>query len=200
MKISVIGAGYVGLVSAAGLAHFGHSVVCIDTDNERVALVNRGISPLHEAGLGDLLSRSVISEGSLKASTKYGGILDTDITLICVGTPSNSDGSIDLSHVSEASGSIGSVLKEKDGYHLVVIRSTVIPRTTMDVVIPLLEKYSGKKVGEDIGIAFNPEFLQEGKAVQAFFNPAQIFFRFRRKRGFDFLKKIFQGVIKDRAF
>lgn len=194
MKISVIGAGYVGLVSAAGLAHFGHSVICIDTDIERVALVNRGKSPLREAGLDDLLSRCVLSEGSLKASTEYDGVLDTDITLICVGTPSNSDGSIDLGYVREAAKSIGGVLKAKDGYHLVVTRSTVIPGTTMDVVIPLLEKYSGKKVGEDIGVAFNPEFLQEGKAVQAFFNPDRIIIGELDSKAGDILVELYKDM------
>ena len=194
MKISVVGVGYVGLVSAAGLARVGHSVVCIDTDNERVDLVNQGISPLCEAGLDDLLSRCVLSEGSLRASTEYNEVLDTDISLICVGTPSNSDGSINLSYVREAAKGIGSVLKVKDGYHLVVIRSTVIPGTTRDVVIPLLEKYSGKKVGEDIGVAFNPEFLQEGKAVQAFFNPDRIIVGELDSKAGDVLAELYQDM------
>ena len=194
MKISVIGAGYVGLVSAAGLASTGYSVVCIDTDNEKVDLVNRGISPLHEAGLGDLLSRCVLSEGSLRTSTEYDEVLDTDISLICVGTPSNSDGSIDLSYVREAAKSIGGVLKAKDGYHLVVTRSTVIPGTTMDVVIPLLEKYSGKKAGGDIGVAFNPEFLQEGKAVQAFFNPDRIIIGELDSKSGDILTELYRDM------
>ena len=192
MKISVVGVGYVGLVSAAGLARVGHSVVCIDTDNERVDLVNQGISPLCEAGLDDLLTHCVVSEGNLRASTEYKEVLGTDISLICVGTPSNSDGSINLSYVREAAKSIGSVLKVKDGYHLVVIRSTVIPGTTRDVVIPLLEKYSGKKVGEDIGVAFNPEFLQEGKAVQAFFNPDRIIVGELDNKAGDVLAELYQ--------
>jgi UDPglucose 6-dehydrogenase len=194
VKISVIGAGYVGLVSAAGLASNGHSVVCIDTDNKKVSLVNRGMSPLHEAGLGDLLSRCVLSEGSLKASTEYSEVLDTDITLICVGTPSNSDGSINLSYIREAARGVGSVLKAKNGYHLVVTRSTIIPGTTMGVIVPLLEKYSGKKAGEGIGIAFNPEFLQEGKAVQAFFNPDRIIIGELDSKSGDLLSELYSYV------
>jgi UDPglucose 6-dehydrogenase len=174
MKISVIGAGYVGLVSAVGFASAGHDVVCIDTDKNKVNSVNKGISPLCEAGLEELISTHVLRSGNLKASTEYKDISGTDISLICVGTPSQKDGSIDLSYVVDAVEKIGSVLRSKDGYHVVVTRSTIIPGTTKDVVVPLLEKCSGRKTGDAIGVVFNPEFLQEGTAVRAFFNPDRI--------------------------
>lgn len=192
MRISVIGAGYVGLVTAAGIASWGHSVTCVDVDKEKVNLINGGISPLCEAGLDELLSDCVVSSGNLKASTEYDSVMDTDMTLICVGTPSNSDGSIDLSFLRDASRRIGDVLARKKGYHLVVTRSTVLPGTTMRVVIPLLEKHSGRKVGRNLGIGYNPEFLQEGKAVKAFFNPDRIIVGEVQKRAGDNLTEIFR--------
>lgn len=174
MRISVVGAGYVGLVAAAGLAHNGYAVVCIDTDEKRVNSINRAILPLCEAGLDHLPSYCVRVAGDLKASTEYDEAPGTDITLICLCTPSNSVGSINLSHISDATRRVGKPLGSKKGYHVVVTRSTIIPGTTRDVIIPLLEKYSSKKVGEAIGVGYNPELLQEGKAAQAFFNPDRI--------------------------
>ena len=174
MRLSVIGAGYVVLVSAAGYASSGHDVVCTDTDRDRVDSINRGVSPILESGLNDLLNSYVLEAGTLRASTGYDEVKDTDVSLICVGTPSNPDGSIDLSDVQEAARSIGSALRSKDRFHVVVTRSTVIPGTARDVIVPIVEKYSGKKVSGDIGVASNPEFLQEGKAVSTFFNPDRI--------------------------
>jgi len=194
VKISVIGAGYVGLVSAAGFARVGHSVVCIDTDRNKVDSINRGVSPLSESGLDELLSECVLNEASLKASTEYGEILDTDISLICVGTPSNSDGSINLGYVRDAAKGIGGVLARKPGYHVVATRSTVIPGTTRDMIIPLLAKYSGKKAGDDFGVAFNPEFLQEGTAVKAFFNPDRIIIGEYDRRSGDTLAEVYRDM------
>lgn len=174
MNISVIGAGYVGLATAAGLASKGHNVIIIEADEAKVNLLNQGRAPFSEAGLGALLSDCVMSNGNLIASSDYQGISRSDITLICVGTPSNSDGSINLSYIEDSAKRIGKVLRKKRRYHLVVVRSTVIPGTTRDVVIPLLEKYSQKKVGKDFGVAVNPEFLQQGKALHAFLNPDRI--------------------------
>jgi len=194
MRVSVIGAGYIGLVTAAGCAHDGHSVVCIDTDKSKVDSINQGTSPLYEEGLDELLSHCVGVAGNLKASLEHQDILGTDISLICVGTPSNSDGSINLGDVREAARRIGHVLGRKKDYHVVVTRSTVIPGTTTDVIIPLLEKYSGKRVGEHIGVAYNPEFLQEGRALKAFFNPDRIVIGEFDKKAGDILAGIYQGI------
>lgn len=174
MKISVIGAGYVGLVTAAGLAHFGHTVICIDTDTSKVELINRGISPILEKGLDDIMSKHIGTNGNLTASTEHRQVLTTDVSLICVGTPSNEDGSINLSHIVNVVKRLGYLMRTKNGYHLIVTRSTIIPGTTKNVIIPLLEEYSGKKVGNDLGVAFNPEFLQEGAALSAYLNPDRI--------------------------
>jgi UDPglucose 6-dehydrogenase len=195
MKISVIGAGYVGLVTAAGLARNGHSVVCIDVDELRVNTINQGVSPIYEAGLDDLLSSLASRSGGLRASTAYREILDTDLSLICVDTPANSNGSINVGHVRDAAKRIGQVLRSKNGYHLVATRSTIIPGTTKDVIIPLLEKYSKRKAGKDIGIAYNPEFLQEGKAVQAFFSPDRIIIGELDKRAGDLLVDVYKDIV-----
>jgi len=194
VKIAVIGAGYVGLVSAAGLARLGHEVVCIETDRDRVDTINRGVSPLCEAGLEELLSACVSGDGNLRASAEYSEILDTDVSLICVGTPSNSDGSIDLSYIRDAATGIGGTLAAKPDYHVVVTRSTVIPGTTRDVIIPLLTGASGKTAGDDFGIAFNPEFLQEGTAVQAFFNPDRIIIGEFDRRSGDMVAEVYRDM------
>jgi len=194
MIISVIGAGYVGLVTAAGLARNGHSVICIDVDDLKVNAINQGVSPICEAGLDDLLSSLTSRSGRLRASTAYREILDTDLSLICVGTPSNSDGSINLRHIRDAAKRIGQVLGSKKSYHVVATRSTIIPGTTKDVIIPLLAKYSGRKPGKDIGIVYNPEFLQEGKAVQAFFSPDRIIIGELDKRAGNLLAKVYGDI------
>lgn len=194
MKVSVIGAGYIGLVTAVGCARNGHSVVCIDTDKSKVDLINQGTSPLYEEGLDELLSHCVGVAANLKATEEYQEVLGTDITLMCVATPSNSDGSINLGYVRDAARRVGHVLGRKKSYHVVVTRSTVIPGTTTDVIIPLVEKYSGKRVGEHIGIAYNPEFLQEGRALKAFFNPDRIVIGESDKKAGDILAGIYQGI------
>jgi UDPglucose 6-dehydrogenase len=173
MKISVIGSGYVGSVTAACFAEVGHEVVCIDIDKKKMDLINAGISPIYEEGLGELLQKH--AGRNLIATTDYeSAIKETDISFICVGTPSAEDGSIDLSIVRAATESIGAVLAKKEGYHVVVVKSTVVPETTEKFVLPILEKTSGKAAGKDFGVAMNPEFLREGKAVYDFMNPDKI--------------------------
>jgi len=174
LRISIIGVGYVGLTTAVGFAMKGHGVVCIDTDDAKVNLIRRGKSPIWEQGLEEQLSRFVGRRDSLEATSDYGRLLDTDVTLICVGTPSNPDGSIDLSSIEESARQVGTTLRDKTDYHVVVTRSTVIPGTTRDVIIPLLEEHSGKKAGDTVGVAVNPEFMQEGKALQAFLTPDRV--------------------------
>jgi UDPglucose 6-dehydrogenase len=194
VRISVIGAGYVGLVSAAGLARLGHRVVCIDNNQDKVDMINRGTSPLCEAGLDELLASCVSGDGNLRASMEYSEIQDTDVSLICVGTPSNSDGSINLSFIRDASKGIGSALAAKSDYHVVVTRSTVIPGTTRDVIIPLLIKHSNRAAGDDFGVAFNPEFLQEGTAVQAFFSPDRIIIGEYDRRSGDIVAEVYKDM------
>lgn len=173
MKISVIGSGYVGSVTAACFAEVGHEVVCVDIDKKKMDQINQGIPPIYEEGLGELLQKH--SGKRLTATIDYeSAIRNTDISFICVGTPSGENGDIDLSIVRAATASIGAVLAKKEGYHVVVVKSTVVPETTEKFVLPVLEKASGKVAGKDFGVAMNPEFLREGKAVYDFMNPDKI--------------------------
>ena len=172
MKVSVIGTGYVGLVSGACLADAGHEVVCVDVDPRKVEAVNEGRSPIHEKGLDELLERNVGQR--LRATTDLeAAVLESELSLIAVGTPSR-DGAIDLGFVEEVSRQIGEVLSRKDTYHTVIVKSTVVPGTTEEVVLPILEEASGKSAGEDFGVGMNPEFLREGEAVSDFQNPDRI--------------------------
>ena len=166
MNVSIIGTGYVGTVTGACLAELGHDVICVDIDQQKVDWINAGIAPIHEPGLSELLKKH--AEIRLRATTDYNdAISNSDLTFICVGTPSGEDGRIDLSIVRSASKSIGKALSDKRSYHVVVVKSTVVPETTEKVVAPLVR-------GENVGIAMNPEFLREGKAVYDFMNPDKI--------------------------
>ena len=193
MNVSVIGSGYVGTVTAACFAELGHSVVCIDIDREKVDMINRGEPPIFEEGLDDLLAKYVGNH--LRATTDYdSAIANTDVSFICVGTPSDNEGNIDLSIVQGASRSLGAALAKKQAYHVVAVKSTVIPQTTDNVVIPEIEKVSGKKSGIDFGVVMNPEFLREGKAVYDFMHPDKIVVGAIDKRCDDAVSSLYQGL------
>ena len=171
MNVSVFGLGYVGSVSAASFAADGHTVVGVDVNPDKVASVNEGRSPIVEKGLEQLIRDSVAS-GALRATTSTAeAVHATELSLICVGTPSRRNGSLDLTYLERVCEQIGDALKTKDAYHVVVVRSTVLPGTTHGVVIPALERTSGKKYGSGFGVAVNPEFLREGTAIHDFRNP-----------------------------
>ncbi|MGA9187307.1 MAG: UDP-glucose/GDP-mannose dehydrogenase family protein [Methanosarcina sp.] len=173
MKISVIGSGYVGSVTAACFAEVGHEVVCVDIDKKKMEQINAGIPPIYEEGLGELL-RKYAGKRLIATNDYESAIRETDVSFICVGTPSAEDGSIDLSIVRAATASIGAALAKKERYHVVVVKSTVVPETTEKFVLPVLEETSGKIAGKDFGVAMNPEFLREGKAVYDFMHPDKI--------------------------
>ena len=190
MNISVIGIGYVGLVTGACFAKLGHNVICVDVDEEKVNKINNSVSPIYEKGLEDLLKKY---KSNITATTSYTqAIQNTEITFICVGTPSEKNGSIDLSFVKESSREIGKKLKQKDTWHLVVMKSTVVPGTTSDVVLPLLEKYSLKKAGEGFGVGMCPEFLKEGVAIKDFFEPDRIVIGFYDKHSRNVLRELYK--------
>ena len=173
MKISVMGTGYVGLVSGTCLAERGHQVTCIDIRSEVVQEINAGRPPIHEIGLDNLL-RAARDKGMLSATTDAKtAILDSDVTLICVGTPTV-DGRMDMSQIVAAAKEIGSALANKRGYHVVAVKSTVLPGTTEGPVKAAIESHSGKKVGDGWGLCMNPEFLREGRAVEDFRVPDRI--------------------------
>ena len=172
MRISVIGTGYVGLVSGACFAEIGHDCTCVDIDAAKVERINRGEPPIHENGLEALLRRHVGER--LRASTDLpSAVRDSEITFIAVGTPFDGQ-RIDLRYVREAARQIGAALRDKKEYHVVVVKSTVVPGTTDEVVLPELESASGKQAGRDFGVGMNPEFLTEGVAVEDFMRPDRI--------------------------
>jgi len=139
MKISIIGTGYVGLVTGACFAKLGNNVICVDIDKEKIEKINRGISPIYEEGLDKLLLNY---NDKIKATTDYNyAIKNTDTTFLCVGTPSKKDGDLDLTFIENATIGIGKQLKEKNNWHLVIVKSTVLPGTTEKHIIPLLEKH-----------------------------------------------------------
>jgi GDP-mannose 6-dehydrogenase len=171
MKVSVFGLGYVGSVSAASFAADGHEVVGVDVNADKVAAVNAGRSPIVEPGLDQQLARAV-AEGRLRATTDTAeAVAATEVSLLCVGTPSRKNGSLDLTYLERVSEQIGAALRTKSSYHVVVVRSTVLPGTTHDVVIPTLERASGKAYGDGFGVSVNPEFLREGTALKDFRKP-----------------------------
>jgi UDPglucose 6-dehydrogenase len=172
MKISVIGTGYVGLVSGVCLAEIGHTVVCVDADTKKISQIQNGISPIFERGL-DMLLRKHLGGRLQATSDLHRAILDTDLSLIAVGTPFSGE-AIDLRFIKQVAAQIGEALGEKPGYHVVVVKSTVVPGTTEQVVLPILERVSNKTAGRDFGVGMNPEFLTEGEAVTDFMNPDRI--------------------------
>lgn len=172
MNISIIGTGYVGLVTGACLAEKGHTVVCVDVDSKRVSELNAAKSPIFEEGLENLLRRNVGSR--LSATTNLGtAVMGSQLTFVAVGTPFDGR-EIDLNAVLTASRQIGEVLRTKADYHMVVVKSTVVPGTTDSKVLPVIEAASGKKAGRDFGLGMNPEFLSEGEAVHDFMSPDRI--------------------------
>lgn len=191
MKISVIGTGYVGLVSGVCLAEKGHEVVCVDIDNHKVNQINEGIPPIYEDGLEILLKKHVGQRLSATSQLQQ-AVLDSQISIIAVGTPFNGD-KIDLKYVEEAARQIGEVLKDKRDYHLVVVKSTVVPGTTDEVVLPILEKASKKKAGPGFGVGMNPEFLKEGEAIVDFMQPDRIVLGGIDEQSISLLRELYVG-------
>ena len=171
MKLSIFGLGYVGCVSAACFAKEGHTVIGVDVNANKAEMINSGNSPIVEAGIGPLLDE-VVKANRLSATTNSAAAVhNTDVSLICVGTPSNTNGSLDLRYVTRVCEEIGAALKDKTKRHIVVIRSTMLPGTIESVVIPTLEEHSTKRVGKDFGVCINPEFLREGSSLKDFYAP-----------------------------
>ena len=171
MKVSVFGLGYVGTVSAGCLAHDGHEVIGVDPVQTKVDLINSGKSPIIEVEIGEIIASNVKS-GRLRAtSDPVEAIRETELSFVCVGTPSQANGNLDFGYIRRICEQIGGTLKHKAERHTVVIRSTILPGTMHKIVIPVLEEFSGKKAGVDFGVCHNPEFLREGSAVRDFNAP-----------------------------
>jgi len=171
-SISVFGLGYVGTVTAACLAHKGHNVIGVDLSTTKVSAMDAGRSPIVEPRVTDLIG-DAHKAGRLRATCNSGeAVLNSDISFLCVGTPSLRNGKLDLGHIQPVCEDIGKVLKTKSSFHLVVVRSTVLPGTAESIVVPALEKTSGKRLGKDFGVCVNPEFMREGTAVGDFLEPS----------------------------
>jgi GDP-mannose 6-dehydrogenase len=171
MRITIAGLGYVGTVSAACLADAGHSVSVVDINQTKIATLNAGESPIVEAGLAEIVARTV-ANGALRATDDLSGsTAASDVTMVCVGTPTGSNGDVDLTDVMTVTEQVGHALREVPGWHLVMICSSVPPGTVDNDILPMLEKESGRTAGLDFGLAFSPEFLREGSAVADFRSP-----------------------------
>src|SRR5687768_12178125 len=171
MKICVLGLGYVGAVSAGCLAKDGHEVIGVDPERTKVDLINAGKSPIIEKDIGNIIAEQVAA-GRLRATTDVpDAVRHTDMVLVCVGTPSQANGGIDLKYVRRVCEQIGRTLARHEGAPVVVMRSTMLPGTMREVVIPTLEKFSGKRAGDEFGVCINPEFLREGTAVHDYDHP-----------------------------
>ncbi len=193
LKLTMIGMGYVGLVSGAAFAKHGFDTTCTTTTPEKAEKLNKGITPFYEPGLDDLV-KEVVDKGLFHGSTdNMACVKNSDITFICVGTPSRADGSIDLGHIEKSAADIGKALAEMDKYHVVVAKSTITPSTTDSLILPVLEEKSGKKVGKDFGLCMNPEFLREGAALQDSLHPDRIVVGGYDKKSIDTVMKVYVG-------
>src|SRR3989454_68839 len=171
MKLSIMGLGYVGAVTAGCLAQEGHEVIGVDSESRKVNLSNAGKTAIIEMDIGQVIERQV-EIGRLSATTDVAAaVQQTDMTLICVGTPSRANGDIELKFVRRVCEQIGSVLRKHHGAPIIVVRSTLLPGTTREIVIPTLETHSGKRAGSEFGVCINPEFLREGTAVHDYYHP-----------------------------
>ena len=194
MKVTIFGLGYVGTVSAGCLASCGHEVIGVDPVQTKVDLINNGQSPIIEAEIGELIA-SGVAGGRLHATGEVAqAIRETELSFVCVGTPSQPNGNLDLRYIKRVCEQIGQALKEKDEWHTVVIRSTILPGTMCQIVIPALEQSSGKTAGIDFGVCHNPEFLREGSAVRDFHCPPKTVIGELDQTSGDLLAQLYTGI------
>ena len=194
MKISVFGLGYVGVVSAACLAKDGHTVIGVDPNATKVGLINDGHSPIIEGEVESLIAEAV-ADGRLTAvSDAAPAVARTELSLICVGTPSQPNGNLDLRYVRSVCEEIGAAIAGESRQHIVVMRSTMLPGSMRDVVLPALEEASGKKAGKNFGVAINPEFLREGTAVYDYRNPPKTVIGCSDERTGEIVASLFRGL------
>ena len=194
MKVSLFGLGYVGCVTAACLAKCGHDVLGVDVNTDKVGMINAGKSPIIEEGLAEIILESQIG-GRFRATTDpVEAVLNSEVSLVCVGTPSNGNGSLDLKAVKAVARQIGEALREKN-YHCVVFRSTVLPGTVRNVLIPILSEASEKTAHRDFDVCFNPEFLREGSAIHDFYHPPFTAIGCATSRGGDTVACLYNDVV-----
>lgn len=199
MKISIVGTGYVGLVTGLSLATLGHKVICIDNDKNKILKINKGDSPFFESGIHELLKRVSGKETFYATENLKKSVLESDITIIAVGTPTFNN-KIDLSYIKKAAEQIGKALGKVKKYHVVAVKSTILPGITEEIVKPIIERYSKKHVGKDFGLCMNPEFLREGSAIEDALHPDRIVIgQIDAKSGKEFAK-IYEKVSAPKIF
>ncbi len=194
MKISVFGLGYVGAVSCGCLPELGHEVIGVDTNPLKIKMINDGQSPVVEDGINELIE-SAVKAGKLRATAdlEY-AVLNSDVSLISVATPSNPNFTPNLTAVDEVIRTIGHVLRKKQGAHVIVLRSTVAPGTTVNRILPLLLESSGRQIGQGLSLVFNPEFLREGASVKDFHNPPQTVIGSLDEAGYLAMEQMYAGL------
>ena len=192
LKISIFGLGYVGSVSAACFARMGHSVIGVDVNLSKVEMIESGRSPIIEAGMSEMVA-AAHSEGRLRATTdSAAAVRDSDISFVCVGTPGLPQGKLDLSHVEKVAREIGAALRQKDSLHTIVVRSTVLPGTTEMVILPAIERASGKSGG--FAVIYNPEFMREGSAVADFMHPPYTVLGAQNPAHLEVMRRLYEGM------
>lgn len=194
MKVSVIGLGYVGCVSAACLAKDNHEVIGVDINAKKLGQLRVGKSPIVESGLDSLIKSGVESERLAVTSKTREAIKNSEASLICVGTPSRDNGSLNLDFVRTVTKEIGSALQNHQDYHTVIVRSTVLPGTVRNELLPILESESGKVAGKDFGLCMNPEFLREGTAIEDYYNPAVMVIGQFNERSGDAVEELYRNI------
>ena len=194
MHISIFGMGYVGAVCAACWSQEGHSVLGVDVNQQKVDLINEGLSPIIENGLPEAI-RTAVDNRWLRATTDADeAVRNTSLSMVCVGTPSQFNGNLDLRFVRNVCEQIGGALKAKPSFHVIVIRSTMLPGTLREILVPTLEQYSGKTSGRDFGVVVNPEFLREGSAVYDFYHPPKTVIGASDDRSGDIVASLYANI------
>jgi len=194
LRISIFGMGYVGTVSAGCLARDGHEVIGIDPIDTKVNLINAGYTPIVEAEIGEIVAEAVRTKSLRAMSDQNRAVRETDLSFICVGTPSQVNGNLDLTYIRRVCEQLGQAIKHKAERHTIVIRSTVLPGTMRQMIIPVLEEHSGKKAGVDFGLCNNPEFLREGSAVRDFYTPPKTIIGELDQVSGDLLSELYAGL------
>jgi len=198
--ISIVGTGYVGLSTAVCFASRGYHVIASTHDKEKVATINAKRAPFYEPRLDEMLKEGVESQTLRAVDTREEAVLQTDVTFLTVGTPEAADGQMDLRHVVRACEEVGRALKKKNAYHLVVVKSTVVPGTTRDVVKPILERTAELSAGHDFGLCMNPEFLRQGSAIADTLEPDRVVIGEYDERSGEMLESLFDGFYERKAY
>lgn len=195
MNVSLFGLGYVGCVTGACFARNGHKVWGVDVNSDKVGMINAGKSPIIEKGLSEMILEAHSNGRFLATTNPIKAVLNTNVSLVCVGTPSNGNGSLDLKAVKSVTEQIAEALRDKSAYHCVIFRSTLLPGTVRNVLIPILSETSQKIVDQDFDVCVNPEFLREGSAIQDFYNAPLTVIGCRNERGGNTVARLYEGVV-----